>query len=71
MTFEQNIARLDDIVGELQGDSLDLERALRLFEEGVERLREASTELARVEQQVKLLVERTDGGFDLPPLDVR
>lgn len=71
MNFEQNIARLEDIVGELQGDQLALDRALRLFEEGVERLREATTELSRVEQQVKLLVERTDGGFDLPSLDVK
>jgi exodeoxyribonuclease VII small subunit len=66
VTFEENIARLEDIVSELEGDGLALERALRLFEEGVERLREATTELSRVEQQVKLLVERTDGSFELP-----
>ena len=68
MTFEENIARLEDIVTELGADGLELERALRLFEEGVERLRSATTELSRVEQQVKLLVERTDGTFELPPI---
>ena len=68
-TFEDNVARLEHIVGELEGDGLDLDRALRLFEEGVERLREATGELARVEQQVKLLVEQTDGTFELPSLE--
>jgi exodeoxyribonuclease VII small subunit len=69
MTFEENLERLEAIVGELEGDGLELDRALRLFEEGIERLREASGELSRVEQQVKLLVERTDGTFELPPLE--
>ena len=68
MTFEETITRLEDIVTELESDRLDLDRALRLFEEGVERLREATTELSRVEQQVKVLVERTDGAFELRPV---
>lgn len=65
MTFEESLARLEAIVAELDGDSLDLDHALALFEEGVERLRVASAELARAEERVKLLVERADGGFDL------
>jgi exodeoxyribonuclease VII small subunit len=66
MTFEESLARLEEIVAELDGDELDLDRALALFEEGVERLRAASDELARADAQVKLLVERADGTFDLP-----
>ena len=68
MTFEESLARLEEIVAELDGDELDLDRALALFEEGVERLRAASQELARADAQVKLLVERGDGTFDLPDL---
>ncbi|HWJ22393.1 MAG TPA: exodeoxyribonuclease VII small subunit [Gemmatimonadaceae bacterium] len=68
MTFEESLARLEEIVAELDGDELDLDRALALFEEGVERLRAASQELARADAQVKLLVERADGTFDLPDL---
>ncbi len=68
MTFEEDLARLERIVDELEGEGLPLDRALALFEEGVERLRTASAELARVEHQVKLLVERADGTFELPPL---
>ena len=65
MTFEESLARLEEIVSELDGDGLDLDAALALFEEGVERLRAASAELARAESQVKLLVEKSDGTLDL------
>ena len=68
MTFEESMARLDAIVRELDADALDLDHALRLFEEGVERLRTASAELSRAEAQVKLLVEKSDGSFELPEL---
>jgi exodeoxyribonuclease VII small subunit len=66
MTFEENVARLEEIVAELENDDVELEAALKLFEEGVERLRAANAELARAEATVKLLVENGDGGFDLP-----
>ena len=61
MTFEDSLARLEAIVEELDGDDLALDAALQLFEEGVERLRAATTLLATAEAQVKLLVEQADG----------
>jgi exodeoxyribonuclease VII small subunit len=69
MTFEERLARLESIVAELEGDEVELARALALFEEGVECLREASEELSRVEDQVRRLSERADGTFALDPLD--
>jgi exodeoxyribonuclease VII small subunit len=68
MSFESSLARLEAIVAELESDEVALDRALALFEEGVERLREASAELTRAEQSVKLLAERADGVFELPDL---
>jgi exodeoxyribonuclease VII small subunit len=62
---------MQEIVAELERDGVDLDRALRLFEEGVERLRTATAELTRAEASVKLLVERTDGSFELPELGRR
>ena len=67
-TFEASVARLEAIVRELDSDGVDLDRALRLFEEGVERLRGASAELSRAEARVRLLAERSDGTFELPEL---
>jgi exodeoxyribonuclease VII small subunit len=68
MTFEESLARLEEIVAELESDGLELESALKLFEEGVERLRAATTELARAEASVKVLVEYAGGEFELPDL---
>jgi exodeoxyribonuclease VII small subunit len=69
MAFEQDLARLEEIVGRLEGDELTLDAALALFQEGVERLRIAAAELARAEAQVKLLVEQSDGTFSLDDFD--
>lgn len=65
MSFEKNLARLEEIVGELESDELELDGALRLFEEGIERLREASADLSRAESRVATLVEQSDGVFEL------
>ena len=65
MTFEERLARLEEIAAQLEGEELELSRALALFEEGVEQLRAAAEELAKAEAKVQTLVERADGTFDL------
>lgn len=69
MTFESNLDRLDAIVSALDGEELSLEDALRLFEEGLEKLRLASADLDRAEARVQQLVENADGSFDVRALD--
>jgi exodeoxyribonuclease VII small subunit len=64
-TFEQRLARLEEIAAELDGDHVELARALELFEEGIENLRAASEDVARAEARVQRLVERADGSFDV------
>ena len=68
MSFEQRLRRLEEIVGELESDQIDLERALALFEEGVACLRSATEELGKVEARVQRLVERADGTFEVVDL---
>ncbi|HVX39856.1 MAG TPA: exodeoxyribonuclease VII small subunit [Gemmatimonadaceae bacterium] len=65
MTFEERLARLEDIASTLEHDEIDLARALELFEEGIANLRAAADELARAEARVQRLVERADGSFDV------
>jgi len=61
MSFEDDLARLDAIARALEGDRLPLDEALRLFEEGVARLRSAAAALDTAESKVKQLVEEADG----------
>lgn len=65
MTFESNLARLEQVVSQLETDRLDMNASLRLFEEGIELLRLASDELNEAETRVKELVERADGVLEL------
>ena len=67
-TFESELARLEAIVEELQDDGVELDAALRLFEEGVRRLRAMTGRLASAEAKIKLLTE-DDGGFGLSDFD--
>lgn len=69
MSYESDLARIEAIVAELDSDELELDRALRLFEEGVQRLRSAASALAAADGQLKLLVEHADGSFELADLD--
>ena len=61
MSFESSIARLESIVEELERSEPTLDRALALFEEGIEHLRSATAELGRAEASVKVLTERAVG----------
>jgi exodeoxyribonuclease VII small subunit len=65
MTFEQQVARLEEIIARLNDSKLDLAKALVLFDEGVGLLRTAHEELAQVEGTVARLTEREDGSFDV------
>lgn len=68
MKFEDALLRLEAIVAELEGEELELGRALALFQEGVECMRVAAGELAQAESEVQRLVERADGSFELTDL---
>lgn len=63
MTYEGRIARLEEIVVELEG-TVALSRALALFEEGIENLRAAAAELDNAETRVQRLIEHADGTFE-------
>ena len=68
-TVEQQLERLEAIVEQLAGDGVELDAALKLFEEGVSRLRAVTERLSQAESQVKLLVEESEGEFSLEDLD--
>jgi exodeoxyribonuclease VII small subunit len=65
MSFEKDLARLDAIARALESDKLALDEALKLFEEGVVRLRSAAAALEQAEGRVQQLVQQADGTFVL------
>jgi exodeoxyribonuclease VII small subunit len=71
LTFAEQLDRLEEIVRRLESQDLnvDLDEALKLFEEGVERLREARERLTAAEAQVKQVLADRAGNFKVEDFD--
>ena len=59
--FEDQLARLEEIVDRLEDESVGLEEALGLFENGMDLARHCRTRLEEVEQRVTQLLETENG----------
>ena len=55
-TLESRLKRLEEIVGRLEAEDLDLDGALALFEEGVGHVKGAEKTLAKAELRVEELL---------------
>lgn len=64
MSFEKDLARLEQIAAALDRADLSLDESLALFEEGIKRLRDASDALAKAEGRVTMLVEQANGALE-------
>ena len=66
-TFEQQIARLEEIVSQLEQGDAQLADSLALFEEGTKLVASCSKELEQAEQKVVKLMKSEDGSpVELP-----
>lgn len=55
VTFEDGLARLDEIIHALENENIPLSSLMSLYEEGVSLLRECNDRLDHAEQKVKIL----------------
>lgn len=60
-TFEENIARLEEIVAALEKGDAKLADSLKLFEEGTKLVRDCGAMLDKAEQKVAKLSKSADG----------
>ena len=68
--FEECLARLEKIVNELEKGELPLEKALALFEEGVELSNSCRKELDEAEGKVEILMKQ-NGKLQVEPFESR
>lgn len=59
--FEQAMARLEAIVGELEKGDLPLDESLKIFEEGIRLSKNCLKVLEDAERKVEVLVQDTNG----------
>jgi exodeoxyribonuclease VII small subunit len=61
ISFEKALSQLEQIVQEMEGGDLPLEKALARFEEGIALSRICSEKLGEMEKRITQLVEDGDG----------
>lgn len=62
-SFEESLARLEEIVQALENTDTGLEESVKLYSEGVELAKQCSDMLGEAQQSVKMLKEQADGTF--------
>lgn len=67
--FRTGLERLEEIVDSLEGGEIDLEEALKVFEEGIKISKRLSEKLTQAEKQIRKLVEKSDGSLETEPLE--
>ncbi len=65
--FESALKSLEEIVVQLEGGDLPLDKALELFEEGVKISRFCNTKLEEAERKVETLTKSADGAMKEVP----
>jgi exodeoxyribonuclease VII small subunit len=67
--LEQALSRLESIVNSLEREDLELDDALRLFEEGLTHVRSAQQVLSEAELKIERLIEER-GKVQIEPMPV-
>ncbi len=68
-SLAEQLARLEEIVRQLEDDEVDLDTSLALFEQGVACLREARARLTDAQLKVRTVLEEADGSLRLADFD--
>ncbi len=69
LTFEKALARLQEIVDELEDPEKGLESSLALFEEGVALSRFCRGKIDEIQSRVEVVLKETPEGFETKDLE--
>ena len=61
LSYEQALARLEQIIRAMESDKIPLEESLCMYEEGVAIVRRLSAELDEAERKIKILQQNAQG----------
>ncbi len=67
LKFEDALARLEQIVGQLEAGNLPLEDSLKVFEEGIALARHCAKYLEEAEKRVEMLAKDERGALGTTP----
>ena len=65
LSLEEAMARLEEIVKELENEKLPLEKSLKLYEEGVKLASKCASELEVAKRQIQILQQGKNGEIEV------
>lgn len=68
-TFEESLEQLEQIIAQLEGGDLALDKAFEYYKEGMDLSLFCSKELKRVEEEVAKIQKTRDGEFVVTPYE--
>ena len=69
LTFENALERLNQIVDQLESESVTLDQSLKLFSEGKQLAEVCQTQLAAAQERVQTLIKTSTGFEEKPGLE--
>ncbi len=69
-SFEERLARLEDLNAKITEGNIPLEEAVALFEEGIKLAKGLEKDLAKVERKIELLVNQPESPEEEPNLEL-
>ncbi len=67
LKFEDSLARLEQIVNQLEAGNLPLEESLKVFEEGIALARHCARYLEEAEKRIEILTKDDQGALGTTP----
>jgi exodeoxyribonuclease VII small subunit len=69
-SFEERLARLEELSEKIKEGDLPLEEAVSLFEEGIELSKGLEKELSKIERKVEILLNRPTEAKEAPKMEL-
>ena len=70
MSFEEKLNRLEEINNNMKEGDVPIEKAMKLFEEGIKLASSLEKELGKMERKVEILINRPDTPEEEPKLEL-
>ena len=68
VSLEAAMARLEEIVSEMESEKLPLDKSLKLYEEGIGLVARCSEELEAAKRKIQILQQGKDGEIEVVPV---
>lgn len=65
LSLEEAMARLEEVVAQLENEKLPLDKSLKLYEEGVKLASQCANELEGAKRKIQILQQGKDGEIEV------